>query len=157
MTSLQPSKSFEMTLNQFAQSLQEFYDLLESEKQAIRGSDSTQLMSIAEQKDHLSDQIETQFQALDSVEGFSFSELLQSDSIKSSYPQSIQRTLNEVESLIQACHDLNTANGMSLNILNNINRVSLEMLSGKDPDHKTYGKKGTPLSGKPTGRSIGKA
>ena len=144
-------------LNKMQILLTSFEETLEVEKQAIRHSKFDALQQntatkakLADQLDQLASQIETEIQ-------IPFSELLDAIDLFPESQMDVKDRLTKINQLTNQCHDLNLANGISINILNNMNNFTLNLLSGRDPNSKTYSAKGQKQEPATTGRALGKA
>jgi flagellar biosynthesis/type III secretory pathway chaperone len=60
----------------------------------------------------------------------SVTELLNSD-LFTTFPAPLQQQIHALNAIIQACFDLNTSNGVSIQILNTLNQHTLDLISGK--------------------------
>lgn len=148
-------QALQLSFKKLHQELESFFEILQIEKEAIRHSDTEKLEQNLTKKSTSADLIEQHIQHIENLTGRSLLDWFSQENSQElgEWSQSIV----ELKALTQNCHDLNIANGISINILNNMNNVSLGILSGKDPDMKTYGAKGQARSGKDQGRTIGKA
>lgn len=159
--SAQNSQILHLLLDELSSNLKSFFEVLTQEKQAIRSSDLEALQQTLEAKTELSEQIEKSVQSSEQLLGAPLSEFFNDKSSLQLENRSdleiVRKKLQTIAALTEDCHDLNLANGLSINTLSNINQFTLNLMSGKDPDSKTYGASGQTHPGKTTGRSIGKA
>jgi len=139
--------------------LLEFKTLLETESDLLKANNAEEIIKTSQTKNQITDKINTQVQTIQNIlpkkskhffelaQEKSFSEL--SDDLQSKVEQSIE--------LSQVCHDLNMANGMAIQILSNMNQVSLKILTGHNQaEHNLYGSTGSTTQSK-TKSSLGKA
>jgi len=155
------SSQFASRIDQLNTLLQTFQTLLESEANTLKTVSVNELIPISESKQLLTEQIEQSVLQLNKtlpadIKCHHFFELVDHP-LFLSLPASIQTKINLARSLSQTCHDLNLANGMAIQILSNINQVSLQILTGQtQTDSKLYGASGATTQSK-SQSSLGKA
>lgn len=151
-----PSENSEQILALFSRLLKEldqFLTILNNEKVAIQKSDVQLIEEVSQRKSDSADAIEANSTTIEKDTGRSISEWLTDETLEGE----IKTLIKQVHTQTTACHDLNMANGLSINILNNMNSFTLNLVSGKDPDMKTYGSKGQAHAAKDKNRTLGKA
>lgn len=138
-------QTFTSHVNELAELLTQFSNTLDQEAEAIKKNDTESLLetntlkqSLAEQLNTCGNSVEQDLAPFDTnLIDFSMHDQFQSISINSQ--EKVKQTIN----LTVECHDKNLANGMSIQILSNINQQALDILSGKtDADVKLYGSSG---------------
>lgn len=138
-----------------------FQTLLENESKNLKSSDTSDLLTTAQAKEQLTVNIELLVQQINkalpsSLQNKHFFELAQQSAF-SAISNELQANVDKCLALSQACHDLNMANGMAIQILSNINEVSLQILTGQNQsDSKLYGASGATTQNK-LKSSLGKA
>jgi len=137
-----------------------FLTLLQNEKDAIKHSQIEQLSQIISDKSEASFELENRMTQLNQLAKARFDQtftdlLAQSDNLTNLEPDERQ-ALQETQQLTLKCHDLNQANGIAIQILKNMNEFTLSLVSGNDPDFKTYGSKGQKHRSR-SGQTLGKA
>ncbi|WP_321276172.1 flagellar protein FlgN [Thiomicrorhabdus indica] len=149
----QNSKEVYTSFDKLLKALDNFLTILNEEKAAIRKSEIKLIEDVTQKKSESVDQIESISIAIEKDTGRSIPEWFADKTLEGNLQNLIQKT----ENMTTACHDLNLANGLSINILNNMNSYTLNLVSGKDPDMKTYGSKGQENASKDQRRTLGKA
>lgn len=138
-------QAFASHVNELAELLTEFSGILDQEAQSIKQNDTDSLLKTNTQKQNLAEKlnasgnlVEQDLAAFDTnLIDFSMHEHFQSVSTE------CQEKVKQAINLTVECHDKNLANGMSIQILSNINQQALDILSGKtDADVKLYGSSG---------------
>jgi len=127
------------------QVLNQFLNTLDLETEAIKKNLTQQLIDASSHKSDLANQIEEKNQTLNSMLEKSNVTLdsLPDSSIFNTLPTEIQNNTLALIKLIQKCHDKNLANGMSIQMLSNINQHALDLMSGKQKDDaKLYSSSG---------------
>ncbi len=146
---------------QFLSLLERFYNTLLSESKALKINDSEQLSSVLPSKNQLSEDISQLTQTIESLlrtQNLSLAHLFDlSPSSKLSQP--LQQNIERIVTLSNQCHDLNQSNGISIQILKNLNQHTLNLISGKEPSNvKLYSAKGEASSSDSTHQKpLGKA
>lgn len=120
-------------INQLERALLELKNILQDEAQSLKQTHQAEtLMTIVQRK-------EQQFAALNGLQAqisettpsnMSLTELLNSPEL-ATLPANLQHKIQSVMVIIQTCFDLNTSNGMSIQILNTLNQHTLDLISGK--------------------------
>ncbi len=145
-----PTSSFEETaftshISELTGLLTQFSTLLDNEAEAIKTNDADALLennhakqSLSDQLNQCGNQIESDLSCFETnLIDFSLNENFRT--LTTSTQEIVKNAIN----LTVECHDKNLANGMSIQILSNINQHALDMLSGKsDKDVKLYGSSG---------------
>jgi flagellar biosynthesis/type III secretory pathway chaperone len=123
---------FSSQIDALNQLLLDFQALLKSESDLLTQSDLEHLSEIVEKKAELGQKIETasleldkHFDKLDSENTF-FS--LAQGKAFASISEELQNKVDQVLAQSQACNDLNLSNGITIQILSNINQVSINLL-----------------------------
>lgn len=156
---------FSSQLSALENELGQFKHLLEQESDLLKHNNITDLPEVALNKQDLSQKIETLVQSLNKTLQTNandaalqhFFDLISSDFVNN-IPQELKQHIEQIKELTQACHDLNLANGMSIQILNNINEVSLSLFAGQGSNKEsTYSAKGEKSSSNSPRSSLGKA
>ncbi|MDX1353485.1 MAG: flagellar protein FlgN [Thiomicrorhabdus sp.] len=160
------NQTSELTINQLTSQidelvhlLQAFSDILDSEAEHIKKNQPEQLTDTTAIKSDMANQLSAATIALEASLkplNLNISTLIQSDAFKT-FPPSTQAKVTELISMIEACHDKNLANGMSIQILSNINQHALDLLSGKPQDVKLYGSSGEKTRAANKQSNLGKA
>lgn len=158
--SIQKIEELPSQIAQFLQLLESFKEALLSESQALKSNNTEQLSTTLSVKNELSEKISQLTQAIEqqlNTQQLTLSVLL-SPEISPDLPQTMQQNIQRLILLSNQCHDLNQANGISIQILNNINQHTLKILSGQEsPNIKLYGARGKTQATKPTKNPLGKA
>jgi len=136
-----------------------FSEILDQESEIIKKNQADQLSEITFSKQEISEQLNLHTVKLDkilSAHNLNLASLIDSKEF-SAFPEPIQIKIQDLMVLIQQCHDTNLANGMSIQMLSNINRHALDLISGK-PQKKVnlYGSTGEKTSSE-SQSSLGKA
>lgn len=142
-------------LTEIEQQLSNFLELLETEKLAIRQSDFDSLEKNTSEKSEQAKTLEITSEKLSTLLHHPLSDLLENPELIG--VESLQQKLDKIRILSVSCHDLNQANGISIQILNNMNDYTLNLITGHDPNTKLYGSKGETQKPKKTGNTLGKA
>ena len=164
MSSLKSIRHIEQLPSQIAQFLsllEHFYNTLLSESQALKSNDSEQISNILPEKNQLSEEISQLTQTLESQltrQQLTLASLFDS-TLSSNLPQPLQQNIERIVTLSNQCHDLNQSNGISIQILKNLNQHTLNLISGKEPSNvKLYSAKGeAKSSGSTPQKPLGKA
>jgi len=143
----------------FVHLLETFSQTLDQEAEAIKKNDTEALLESNTNKQTLAEKLaqagneieQTLSPVCNNLIDFSVHENF------SSLSESIQNLVKSAINLTVECHDKNLANGMSIQILSNINQHALDLLSGKsEQDVKLYGASGEKTSSSDQ-KSLGKA
>jgi len=125
--------------------LTDFSDLLDKETDAIKKNLPEELIKTINQKEELANLLTAANQNIDDFLGaksLNLSSLTETD-LFSTLPKTLQQQTLSLLQKIQVCHDKNLANGMSIQMLSNINQFALDMISGKPKqDVNLYGSSG---------------
>ena len=145
---------------QFLTLLEAFQSILQSESHALKSNHTDQLATTLSVKSELTEKISLLTQAIEKqldTQSLTLSTLL-SAKLPSNLPQSLQQNIQHLITLSNQCHDLNQANGISIQILNNINQHTLKILSGQESSNvKLYSASGETQTSESTKTPIGKA
>lgn len=127
---------FSSQTESMTQILNQFLDALSLETEAIKKNLTQQLLDASSLKSDLANQIEEKTQTLNTILEKSNVTInyLSDSSIFSTLPIEIQNNSLALIELIQKCQDKNLANGMSIQMLSNINQHALDLISGKKKD-----------------------
>lgn len=130
---------------QFLSLLERFYNVLLSESQSLKTNNSEKLSSLLPSKSQLSEEISQLTQIIESLlktQQLSLSHLFNLPP-SSKLPHPLQQNIERIVALSNQCHDLNQSNGISIQILKNLNQHTLNLISGKEPSNvKLYSAKG---------------
>ncbi len=136
---------FTSQVSELARLLNEFSGVLDNEAQAIKKNDAERLLKSNTSKQQIAEQLNQAGNALETTLAV-FSTNLIDFSVHDYFatlPENTQEQVKEVINLTVDCHDKNLANGMSIQILSNINQNALDLISGKGKqDVKLYGASG---------------
>lgn len=155
-------KDISQQLDLLLDNLNQFESILDEEANHLHKVDPEALLALLETKEKLSEQVSSQFQALSNSlspnanEPLSLSELLLIESVKS-LPSSIIKKLEATNALATQCYQKNTANGVAVHTLSNMNQSILNLLKGQDGHNQTYGASGKKNLDKPSASTLGKA
>ncbi|MCF6298361.1 MAG: flagellar protein FlgN [Thiomicrorhabdus sp.] len=145
---------------QFLQLLETFHETLLSESQALKSNNTDQLSTTILVKSELTEKISLLTQSIENqlkTQQLSLSALL-SSTLPSNLPQAMQQNIQRLILLSNQCHDLNQANGISIQILNNINQQTIKIISGQEPPNvKLYGATGETQTSASAKNPLGKA
>jgi flagellar biosynthesis/type III secretory pathway chaperone len=125
--------------------LTNFSEILDQEAIAIKCNQAEQLTQIIAIKEQLAHDLNL---ATDSINQFLNSYSVDLINFKNSplfkeLPTEIQTIVKNLVNLTQECNDKNLANGMSIQMLSNINKHVLDLISGKNEQQvKLYGSSG---------------
>ena len=146
---------------QFLALLEDFHNVLLSETQALKSNNSDQLSKLLPSKSQLSEDIAQRTKTLESLlntQQLTLTNLFDS-TLSENIPKPLQHNIEQIITLSNQCHDLNQSNGISIQILSNLNQHTLNLVSGKEPSNvKLYSAKGeTKSSGQTAQKPLGKA
>ncbi len=145
--------------NQLLESLAGFKTLLNEEKNLLKSNHIEQLFSLLETKSQFSDELDKTFKLFTlshNQKDITLDQLIESE-IYSSLSSDLQSKITDIIIEINKCYELNLSNAMAVQILNNINQVSLNILKGQtDIGTNSYGATGEKNIPK-TKTSLGKA
>ena len=153
------SKQFTSQIEELLHLLESFSATLDSESECIKKNLPDELLNIATLKGDLANQLNESTQAIELIlQPFNLNirTLSQSADFKS-LNQDIQSKINNLTPLIESCHDKNLANGMSIQILSNINQHTLDLITGKQHDVNLYGSSGEKTRASNKQSNLGKA
>jgi flagella synthesis protein FlgN len=157
--------TFTSQLEALGQLLREFLQILKSEAEQLKHGNAESLIEVIEPKEKLGEQIQSRFEKISTLFAGSTPDNANSDFFELAKQQAfstistqLQENVNEIIQLAEHCHDQNIANGMSIRILSNINKTSLQILSGQTADNvNLYSASGDRTSNKPHSTPLGKA
>lgn len=137
-----------------------FYLSLQTESEALKKNDSEQLLLISTTKQEQSEGITTLTAKLEST--LKASKLTLANlfdlNVSTTLPKALQQATQKLVAISDKCQDLNQANGMTIQILSNINKHALNLISGKtQPNVQLYGSSGVTTASPNTKKSLGKA
>lgn len=139
------SKQFTSQTATLTRLLNDFSNLLDQEAQAIKKNDSEALIQASTAKQNLSielDQATAELNLSLTPLSLNLADFTHHEKF-SKLPVDVQNNVKSLISQIETCHDKNLANGMSIQILSNINQHALDLMSGKQgQDVKLYGSSG---------------
>lgn len=158
--SLQNIEPLTSQMVQFLSVLETFYKTLLSESQALKNNNTDQITDLLSIKRSLSEEISSLTQQIESflsTQNLTLSTLFKPD-FSSTLPKPLQKNIQQVIDLSNQCHDLNQSNGISIQILSNINQHTLNLISGKEsPNIKLYGSTGETKTSNTSKAPLGKA
>ncbi|GKT11098.1 MAG: flagellar biosynthesis protein FlgN [Thiomicrorhabdus sp.] len=140
--------------------LEDFFKTLQTETLALQANDADQINSILPIKEQQSNEISQLTAEIDKTLLPIELNLTQLFSSEHDLPltKNAQQQIQNIIKLISDCHNLNQANGMSIQILNNINKQTINLISGKgQPDVSLYGSKGKTTPTSTDKQTLGKA
>jgi flagellar biosynthesis/type III secretory pathway chaperone len=147
-------------ITQFLQLLESFLETLLAESEALRSNHTDQLSTTLSVKNALAEEISLLTQTIEkqlNTQKLTLSVLLSSKP-PSNLPLAMQQDIQCLITLSNQCHDLNQANGISIQVLNNINQHTLKILSGQEsPNIKLYSARGETQTTQPSKNPLGKA
>ncbi|VAW46766.1 hypothetical protein MNBD_GAMMA03-1642 [hydrothermal vent metagenome] len=158
--SIQQIEQFTSQIVQFLTLLETFYQTLSSETQALKTNNTEKISEIIPVKHQLSEQLSQKTQAIES--------LLQAETLtlatvftpefSSQLSSSLRAHIQKVIELSTQCQNLNQSNGISIQILSNINQHAINLVSGKETSNvKLYSASGETHRSTNTNPPIGKA
>jgi len=138
-------KQFSSQIEGLIHLLKQFSDILDQESDTIKKSQADQLIQITQSKKDLAEQLNLLTNELDQTlanQNLNLISLVNSPSF-TLFSEEQQAEIKHSILLVQQCHDKNLANGMSIQMLSNINKHTLDLISGKQQqDVKLYGSSG---------------
>lgn len=142
------------------QLFESFYTALQTESKALKKNNSEQLLLTSASKQEKSADIATLTTELESTlkaSKLSLADLFELD-VASTLPKTLQQAAQKLVTISNQCQDLNQANGMTIQILSNINKHTLNLISGKtQPNVQLYGSSGVTTASSNSKKSLGKA
>lgn len=138
------SKQFTSHIEELLHLLEKFSNILDSESDCIKKNQPEKLLEVAAIKSDIANQLNISTKSIEIILkplNLNITTLSQSNEFKA-LDQSVQSNLKTLVPKIAACQDKNLANGMSIQILSNINQHTLDLISGKQQDVKLYGSSG---------------
>jgi flagellar biosynthesis/type III secretory pathway chaperone len=145
---------------QLMDALAKFKVVLQEESNILKKFNIESLPELLEQKSALSQNIEENFQAFNLCLGSQTPKTLDSwlqEEVFKTLSENLQKTFHQLIELTNECHDMNLANGMTVQTLSNINQASLNILTGQNPaSSQIYGASGERQKSK-NQTSLGKA
>lgn len=142
--------------------LHEFHQILQDESSLLKQPPSEALTANLEQKAATAQQVESELLTLEKIlsphaNGASLMDLARNGAF-AEISDSLQVQVEHFMKLSQACHDLNTSNGIAIQILSNINDFSIDLLTGKSTaEVKLYGSSGEKQLHTQSHSTLGKA
>lgn len=153
-------KTLSLHSRQLFDALTKFKTVLTQEATLLKSFNVEELPTLLAQKSSLSESIEHHFKALNACLGAQTPKKLDdwlSDDHFGLLSTSLQKTFTDLIQLTNQCHDLNQANGMTVQTLNNMNQAALDILTGQaEPASQIYGASGERKKSKQQ-TSLGKA
>ncbi|WP_321324353.1 flagella synthesis protein FlgN [Thiomicrorhabdus sp.] len=153
------SNQFPSQIEELVRLLNQFSDVLDTESNCIKKNLPEKLIENAQNKNALADQlsnatnrIEKQLEPLN----LTLTTLIDHNSFQM-LSANTQANIRDLMVKIKDCHDKNLANGMSIQMLSNINKHALDLISGKPQDLKLYGSSGEKTNSSSSQGSLGKA
>jgi flagella synthesis protein FlgN len=133
-----------------------FYTSLQTESEALKKNDSELLILTSTTKQEQSEVIARLAAGLEST--LKANNLTLANLIELNVSTPLQQFAQKLVSISDQCQDLNQANGMTIQMLSNINKHALNLISGNtQPNVKLYGSSGTTTTSTNTKKSLGKA
>lgn len=142
--------------------LHEFHKILQTESSMLKQPPSEALTQTLEKKAAAAQQLESALHTLEILlkphsNGKSLMDLAKNNAF-SAISDSLQVKVDDIMKLSQACHDMNTSNGIAIQILTNINEFSIDLLTGKSTaEVKLYGSSGEKQLHSKSQSTLGKA
>ncbi len=137
-----------------------FYISLQTESEALKKNDSEQLFLNSTTKQEQSEEIARLTAELESnlkANKLTLAKLFELNA-STTLPKALQQAAQNLVAISNQCQDLNQANGMTIQILSNINKHALNLISGKtQPNVRLYGSSGITNASSNTKKSLGKA
>lgn len=137
-----------------------FYTSLQTESEALKKNDSEQLILTSTMKQQQSEEIARLTAELESnlkANKLTLANLFEMN-VSTTLPKALQQAIQKLVAISDQCQDLNQANGMTIQILSNINKHALNLISGKtQPNVRLYGSSGTTTAPSNTKKTLGKA
>lgn len=153
------STQFSSQIEELVCLLDQFSNVLDTEAAFIKKNLPDKLIENAQTKNEFankltnaSNEIEKQLEPLN----LSLVTLIDDPSFQTLNPN-IQANITELKVKIEVCHDKNIANGISIQMLSNINQHALDLISGKPQELKLYGSTGEKTNSSSSQSSLGKA
>lgn len=149
-------------LDKLLENLTEFESLLDEEAKNLQKVDPESLISLLEKKESLSEKVTNLFLTLsknlspNTELPLSLKELLLLESVQSMPPTIIQK-LDTANTQATHCYQKNTANGIAVHALSNMNQSVLNLLKGQPENNQTYSASGKTSHNKTTATPLGKA
>jgi len=153
------STQFSSQIEELVCLLDQFSDVLDTEASCIKNNLPEKLIENAQNKNALAIELtDTSNKIEKQLEPFNLSLItLVDDSSFQTLSVNTQSNITELKAKIEACHDKNIANGMSIQMLSNINQHALDLIAGKPQDLKLYGSSGEKTNSSSSQGSLGKA
>ncbi|PLA74924.1 hypothetical protein CYQ88_03200 [Hydrogenovibrio sp. SC-1] len=155
-------KDISHQLDLLLENLTLFETILDQEAIHLHKVDPDSLLALLEKKESVSEEVSNQFQKLSNSlspnanEPLSLKELLLMESVQS-LPKPIIQQLEDANMLATNCYQKNTANGVAVHALSNMNESVLGLLKGQSKSNQTYSASGKATLGKSTTQPLGKA
>ena len=160
MNNLVDEKALTLKTRQLLDALSQFKDVLQQESNILKKFNIENLPELLEKKSALSETIEENFKQFNLCLGSETPKTLDSwleSDIFTTLSEELQKSFKKLIAVTNECHDMNLANGMTVQTLNNINQVSLNILTGQtSPSNQVYSASGERQKSK-TQTSLGKA
>lgn len=145
---------------QLLDAMSQFKEILQQESNLLKKFNIENLPALLEKKSALSETIEDTFKQLNLCLGSESPKTLDAwltSDIFATLPKELQKNFKELIKITNECHDMNLANGMTVQTLNNLNQASLNILTGQTAaSGQVYGATGERQKSK-TQTSLGKA
>ncbi|MDX1795847.1 MAG: flagellar protein FlgN [Hydrogenovibrio sp.] len=148
-----------LQLSQLLDTLNDFEKILDEEAQVLKSTDISPLTDIVQRKQIASESVSQKFETLSTSltdNALSLNEYMMIDGFDQ-LPTSIQTLFKQNSEKAQVCNDKNTANGMSVQALSNLNQTLLQLFKGQDPQNKTYDASGGESNAASRSKPLGKA
>lgn len=163
MNPISTVKNIEQLTSQIAQLirlLENFHEALLAESLALKSNITDQISEVLPVKQQCSNELTLLTQEIDSQllsEQLSLSKLFSTD-FSARLPETLQKQILQAKKRSERCHDLNQSNGISIQILSNINRHTIDLISGKEQAGvKLYSATGETQASKTSNKTLGKA
>lgn len=141
---------------QLTQLFEHFYTALQTESDALKKNNSEQLLLTSASKQEQSEEIAALTAELEST--LQVSKLTLANLFELNVASPLQQAAQKLVTLSDQCQDLNQANGMTIQILSNMNKHTLNLISGKpQPNVRLYGSSGVTTASSNSKKSLGKA
>ena len=140
--------------------LEHFFNALKTESEALKKNDSEKLILTSKTKQAQSEEIATLTKQLESflkANNLTLANLFELN-VSTTPPKALQQAIQKLVAISDQCQDLNQANGMTIKMLSNINKYTLNLISGKPQANvQLYGSSGVTTPSSNTKKSLGEA
>ncbi|AZR81866.1 flagella synthesis protein FlgN [Thiomicrospira sp. S5] len=162
MSQVADTQTLSPLLSELLDLLSKFETALEDEAAVLKSPDISSLSEILQQKETLSEAVTEKFDQLthtllthdqDARISLDNLSLLEIPGLTDSNKQSLKK----ISEKAKQCHKLNAVNGMTVQALRNLNQTTINLLTGRDENGKTYSASGKTLPSDQKSNPLGKA